>query len=113
MKGLKNSRPFAAICLAVVIVLSVFLGGWRSVKKLEKKAGNAYYTDYASYGCADDDVKKLNRYAGMLYSLCEACGCACTSRFLRLPLIPKDNMLWLGFILTTGVRTCGVIIFLF
>ena len=76
MKGLKNSRPFAAICLAVVIVLSVFLGGLRSVKKLEKKAGNAYYTDYAAYGKAEEDVKKLNRYAGMLYSLCLACDCS-------------------------------------
>ena len=76
MKGLKNSRPFAAICLAVVIVLSVLLGSLRSVRRLEKKAVNAYYTDYASYGEADGDVKKLNRYANMLYSLCEACGCA-------------------------------------
>ena len=76
MKGFKNSRPFAAICLAVVIALSVLLGGLRSVKRLEKKAVNAYYTDYTNYGEADEDIKKLNRYASMLYSLCEACGCA-------------------------------------
>ena len=76
MKGLKNSRPFAAICLVAVIVLSVFGGGYRSVKKLEKKAYNAYYTDDAKYGDAEEDVKKLARYGSMLYTLCEACGCA-------------------------------------
>lgn len=76
MKGLKNSRPFAAVCLAVVILLSVFLGGLRSVKHLEKKAYNAYFADDARYGEAAEDIKKLDRYASMLYSLCEACGCA-------------------------------------
>ena len=76
MKGLKNSRPFAAFCLAVVILLSVLLGGLRSVKKLEKRAYNAYYTEYEDYGKADEDIRKLNRYAAMLYSLCLSCNCA-------------------------------------
>ena len=75
MKQLLKSRPFAAICLAAVILLSVFLGGFRSVKKLEKKAYNAYYTDF-SYGDAGEDMKKMSRYATMLYAVCQACGCA-------------------------------------
>ena len=76
MKHLMNSRPFAALCLAVVILLSVVIGGFRSVKKLEKKAYQAYFTDFAEYGEANDDMKKMNRYVAMLYALCEASGCA-------------------------------------
>ena len=76
MKNLKNSRPFAALCLAVIIVLSVFLGGLRAVKKVEKKAYNAYYSYDENFGKASDDIKKLSRYASMLYAVCEAGGCA-------------------------------------
>lgn len=75
MKHLMNSRPFAAVCLAVVILLSVVIGGFRSVKKLEEKAYQAYYTDFFEYGEANDDMKKMNRYSAMLLALCEACGC--------------------------------------
>ena len=76
MKKLMNSRPFAAICLAAVIVLSVLLGGMRSVKRVEKKAYNAYYTDYILYGEASGDMKQMSRYAKLLYAICSACGCA-------------------------------------
>ena len=76
MKKLMNSRPFAAACLVVVIVLSVCLGGIRSVKKLEKKAYEAYYTDFALYGEADNDIKKMSRYASMLSAVCVAADCA-------------------------------------
>ena len=70
MKQLGKSRPFAALCLAAVIVLSVFLGGFRSVKRIEKKAYNAYFTDYDSYGEAAADMKKMSRYASMLAAVC-------------------------------------------
>ena len=76
MKKLMNSRPFAALCLAVVIVLSVLLGGFRSVKKVQKKAYEAYYTDFFLYGEASSDMKKMSRYASKLYAVCSACGCA-------------------------------------
>ncbi len=75
MKQLMKSRPFAALCLAVVILLSVFLGGLRSVKRIEKKAYNAYYTDLGS-GDAGEDMKKMSRYASMLAAVCEAGGSA-------------------------------------
>ena len=71
MKKLRKSRPFAAVSLAVIILLSVFLGGLRSVKHLEKKAYNAYYSDTGS-GDAGEDMKKMSRYASMLASLCES-----------------------------------------
>ena len=70
MKKLMKSRLFAAICLAVIILLSVFLGGFRSVKQIEKKAYNAYYTDNG-YGDAGEDMKKMSRYASMLAVICE------------------------------------------
>lgn len=71
MKQLRKSRPFAAACLAVIILLSVFLGGLRSVKRIEKKAYNAYYSD-SGYGDASEDMKKMSRYASMLAAVCEA-----------------------------------------
>ncbi len=75
MKKLSKSRPFAAVCLAVIILLSVFLGGLRSVKRVEKKAYNAYFSDYGT-GDASDDMKKMSRYASMLAATCEACDSA-------------------------------------
>ena len=75
MKQLFKNRLFAAACLAVVIIASVFLGGFRSVKKLEKKAYQAYYNDFDEYGDASADMKKMSRYASMLASVCSACGC--------------------------------------
>ena len=76
MKRLKNNRTFAFICLIIIICLSVVLGGVRSVKSLEKKAYKAYYNDFTLYGEADNDMKKMSRYASMLSAVCEACGCA-------------------------------------
>ena len=71
----KKSRPVAAVCLAVVILLSVFLGGYRSVKHLEKKACDAYFNDSIRYGDASEDMKKMSRYAAMLSAVCVSCGC--------------------------------------
>ena len=75
MKKLLKNRLFAAFCFAVIILLSVFLGGFRSVKQIEKKAYNAYYSD-SGYGDASDDMRKMSRYASMLAVICEAAGSA-------------------------------------
>lgn len=75
MKQLIKNRLFAAACLVVVIIASVFLGGFRSVKRLENKAYNAYFNDFVEYGDAGEDMKKMSRYASMLASVCNSCGC--------------------------------------
>ena len=81
MKQLMKNRLFAAACLLVVIVASVFLGGFRSVKHLEKKAYEAYFIDFQEYGDASSDMKMMSRYASMLAAVCDSCGC-CSPDFL-------------------------------
>ncbi|MBO4770172.1 MAG: hypothetical protein J5563_05260 [Clostridia bacterium] len=73
-KFFKYNRPAAIIALVAIIVLSVWLGGMRSVSSLKKNVLKAYFTDYSSGGCVADDMAKYLSYSQKILGIAEANG---------------------------------------
>ena len=73
-KILRYNRPVAVIALVVIIALSVWLGGLRSVSSLKNKVQKAYFTDYSSGGCVADDMAKYLSYSQKILGIAEANG---------------------------------------
>lgn len=72
----KHNRGAAFCALAVIIVLSVFLGTLRSVNGLEKKVGKFYSDSTSKYVSVSSDLGKLRSYATDLFAVADAHGCA-------------------------------------
>ncbi len=72
----KYERGAAAAVLAVVIVLSVFLGAVRSLNALKDRTEYLYANGSSGEGVPADDVRKMAGYAVSLCAIAEACGCA-------------------------------------
>lgn len=102
-KFLKYNRPAAIIALVVIVVLSVWLGGMRSVSSLKKNVLKSYFTDYSSGGCAADDMARYLSYSQKILGIAEANGVrneeyssavnafadACDSPFTAAPVYEK------------------------
>ena len=68
-KLLKYNIPVACICLAVIAVLSVWLGTLIKVSSLKRSAVKAFEKSTLLYGCPKDDLNKLSGQIIQLYAI--------------------------------------------
>lgn len=73
---IKHNRTFAACALAVVIILSIFLGANRSVASLRSSVLKLYSGGADGYGVPEEDVLRMAGYAEQLYALADSHGCS-------------------------------------
>lgn len=73
-KFFKYNRPVAIVSLVLIIFLSIWLGGLKSVNSLKKNVIKTYSVSGSTYVCAAEDISKYISYAEQLLGIAEANG---------------------------------------